>query len=83
MELMEYRDYYINEIKAAALNSNVHPIVAFNEDIIDMMINDYGVVSELHDCYFQWLNGNKAFKSMKTLNKPFQSYYNHIPFTIL
>lgn len=65
MDLMEYREFYINEIKAAALNSNIHPVMAFNDDIIDMMINDYGVVSELHDCYFQWLNGNKAFKSMK------------------
>ena len=65
MDLMEYREFYINEIKAAALNENKHPIMAFNDDIIDMLINDYGVVSELHDCYFQWLNGNKAFKSMK------------------
>ena len=62
---MEFREYYINEIKAASLDLNVHPIMAFNEDVIDMMINDYNVVSELHDCYFQWLNGNKAFKSMK------------------
>ena len=65
MDLMEFREYYINEIKAASLDLNVHPIMAFNEDVIDMMINDYNVVSELHDCYFQWLNGNKAFKSMK------------------
>lgn len=65
MDLMEFREYYINEIKAASLDLNVHPIMAFNEDVIDMMINDYNVVSELRDCYFQWLNGNKAFKSMK------------------
>lgn len=65
MELLEYRDYYINEIKAAALNENKHNTEAFIDDVKDMMINDYGVVSELDDCYFQWLNGNKAFKSMK------------------
>jgi len=65
MDLNEFREYYINEIKASALNSNTHPVRAFNDDVIDMMINDYNVVSELDDCYFQWLNGNKAYKSMK------------------
>ena len=65
MDINEFREYYINEIKAAALNNNTHPIHEFNNDVIDMMINDYNVVSQLDDCYFQWLNGNKAYKSMK------------------
>lgn len=65
MDINEFREYYINEIKAVALNNNTHPVHEFNNDVIDMMINDYNVVSQLDDCYFQWLNGNKAYKSMK------------------
>jgi len=65
MDLLEYRDYYINEIKASALNENKHNIEAFIEDVKDIMINDYGMLSELDDCFFQWLSGNKAYRSMK------------------
>ena len=65
MELLEYRDYYINEIKAAAIDQRAHNTEVFIEDIKDLLINDYGVVSDLDDCFYQWMNGNKAFKSMK------------------
>ena len=65
MELLEFRDYYINEIKATALNENKHSVEAFIDDVKDIMINDYNVVSELTDCYLPTTIGNKAYKSMK------------------
>ena len=57
MELLEYRDYYINEIKAAAIDQREHNTEVFIEDIKDLLINDYGVVSDLDDCFYQWMNG--------------------------
>ena len=33
MDINEFREYYINEIKAAALNNNTHPIHEFNNDV--------------------------------------------------
>lgn len=65
MDLLEYREYYINEIKAAALNETKHPVMAFIDDVKDKLVNDFGMVSDLDDCYFHFPNGNKAFKSMK------------------
>lgn len=65
MDLMEFREYYINEIKATALNDNQHNVEAFIDDIRDIMVNDYNVVSDLTDCYYSMMTGNKAYKSMK------------------
>lgn len=65
MDLLEYREYYLNEIKTSAINEYQYPIVAFIEDIKDVLINYWEVVSDMEECYYQWLNGNKAYKSMK------------------
>ena len=58
MDLMEFREYYINEIKATALNDNQHNVEAFIDDIRDIMVNDYNVVSDLTDCYYSMMTGN-------------------------
>lgn len=65
MNFDEYREFYLNTIKNTALSENLHPIDAFINDIIDMMINDYSMISDLSLCNYEWRNGNKAFKSMK------------------
>lgn len=65
MNFGEYREFYLNTIKNTALSENLHPIDAFVNDVIDMLINDYSMASDLMLCNYEWRNGNKAFKSMK------------------
>lgn len=65
MDLLEYREYYLNEIKTSAINEYQYPIVAFIEDVKDILINYWEVVFDMEECYYQWFNGNKAYKSMK------------------
>ena len=65
MNFDEYREFYLNDIKNTALSENLHPIDAFINDVADMMINDYSLISDLSLCNYEWRNGNKTFKSMK------------------
>lgn len=65
MTFEEYREYYISDIKNTSLSESVHPIDAFINDITDMMVNDFNLVSNMDLCSYEWRNGNKAFKSMK------------------
>ena len=65
MNFDEYREYYLSNIKNDSLSESIHPIDAFINDVTDILINDYKLVSDMELCSFEWRNGNKAFKSMK------------------
>lgn len=65
MNFDEYREFYLNNIKNTALSESLHPIDAFIDDIVDMMVNDYNLINDLTLCNYEWHNGNKLFKSMK------------------
>lgn len=65
MTFEEYREYYIKTIQNTALSENIHPIDAFINDVVDMMINDFDMINDMELCNYEWKNGNKTFKSMK------------------
>ncbi len=65
MDLNEYRAYYINSMESQALASTIYPVDAFIDDAIDMMINDWSLISqELEPCYCNEKSQSRLFKSM-------------------
>ena len=65
MEFNEYREFYLNTINNTALSENLHPVDAFINDVLDMLINDYNLINDFALCNYEWKNGTRAFKSMK------------------
>lgn len=65
MEFNEYREFYLNTINNTALSENLHPVDAFINDVLDMLINDYNLINDYALCNYEWKNGTRAFKSMK------------------
>ncbi len=66
MDLLEFRESYINEdIKAEAVNSVRYPIDVFVENAADILKNDYSLLSDISLCYYEFTKGTKAFKNMR------------------
>lgn len=59
MTLEEFREEFINNINAEALEENQYPVEAFIEYMKDILINDYSLISDLENCYFEFNNGSK------------------------
>ena len=57
--LEEYREEFINDIKVDAIENNQYPVENFIEKMKDILINDYSLVSDLENCFFEGTNGNK------------------------
>lgn len=64
MELDEYREYVINQIKATAIEEQRYPYEVFIDFVADIMVSDYSMFSGIEQCYFSLSTGNKSFKSM-------------------
>ena len=65
MDLLEFRESFINEdIKAESLNSHHHQEDVFIEYAADILINDYSLLSEISQCYYDFTKGTKAYKNM-------------------
>lgn len=64
MELNEYREYVINQIKATAIEEQRYPYEVFIDFVADIMVSDYSMFSGIEQCYFALSTGNKSFKSM-------------------
>lgn len=66
ISLEEFRESYINEeINAEAVLSSRYPIEVFIDSAVDILQNDYSLINGMEHCYFEFLNGNRAFKSMR------------------
>ncbi len=59
MTIDEFREEFINNINAEALEENKHPVEVFIEQMKDILINDYSLISDLENCYFEFNNGTK------------------------
>ena len=59
MTLEEFREEFINNINAEALEENQYPVETFIEYMKDILINDYSLISDLENCYFEFNNGTK------------------------
>lgn len=66
MDLEEFRESFINEdINAAAMNSQRYPIEVFIDNAVDILVNDYSLLNDISHCFYEFKNGNRAFKSMR------------------
>lgn len=59
MTLEEFREEFINNVNAEALEENQYPVETFIEYMKDILINDYSLISDLENCYFEFNNGSK------------------------
>jgi len=64
MDLMEYREYYLNQIKATAIEEERYPYEVFIDLVSEIMINDWSLLSAIDHCQFSEPRGTRAFKSM-------------------
>ena len=62
----EFRESYINEdINAAAVNTSTYPIEVFIDSAIDVLQNDYCLISGMEHCYYEFTKGTKAYRNMR------------------
>ena len=62
----EFRDSYINEdINAAAVNTSTYPIEVFIDSAVDILQNDYCLISGMEHCYYEFNKGTRAYKNMR------------------
>ncbi len=59
MTLGEFREELINNINAESLEESRYPVEVFIEYMKDILINDYSLISDLENCYFEFNNGTK------------------------
>ena len=65
MELEEFRQEFINEdIYAEAVNTNRYPEVVFIDHCVDILQNDYSLISDMVHSFFSFKEGTRAFKNM-------------------
>jgi len=64
MDLLEYREYYLNQIKATAIEEERYPYEVFIDLVSEIMISDWSLLSAIDQCQFSEPRGTKAFKSM-------------------
>ena len=66
LTLEEFREVYINEeINASAVTDSRYPVEVFIDSALDILENDYSLVSGMQQCYFEFSKGNRAYKSMR------------------
>lgn len=64
MDLVEYREYYLNQIKATAIEEERYAYEVFIDLVSDIMISDWSLLSSVDQCHFSVSTGTRAFKSM-------------------
>ena len=62
----EFRESYINEdINAAAVNTSTYPIEVFIDSAVDILQNDYCLISGMEHCYYEFNKGNRSYRNMR------------------
>lgn len=65
MELEEFRQEFINEdIYAEAVNTKRYPEVVFIDHCVDILQNDYSLISDMTHSFFSFKEGTRAYKNM-------------------
>jgi len=64
MDLLEYREYYLNQVKATAIEEERYPYEVFIDLVSEIMISDWSLLSSIDQCQFSVPTGTRAFKSM-------------------
>ena len=59
----EFRETYINEdINAEAINTSRYPIEVFIDSAVDILQNDYNLISGMEQCYYEYSRGSKSMR---------------------
>lgn len=65
MDLLEFRESYINEdINAEAVNTSRYPVEVFIDSTADILKNDYSLITDMSQCYYSFSKGNRSYKNM-------------------
>jgi len=64
MDLREYREYYLNQIKATSVDEERYPYEVFIDKISEIMESDWSLLSGIEQCYYSVAQGTRAYKSM-------------------
>lgn len=65
MTLEEFREELINEIKDQSLIDSEYPADIFIEYCKDILINDFGVISDLYNTYIDYKTDNNQYRNMR------------------
>ena len=65
MTLEEFREELINDIKSQSLVDSEYPAEVFIEYCKDILINDFGVISDLNNTYIEYKTTNNQFRNMR------------------
>jgi len=65
MTLEEFRESYINDINAEAVNTSHYPIEVFIDNAIDILKNDYSLITDMSQCFYEFTKGTKAYRNMR------------------
>lgn len=64
MDLLEYRECYLNQIKVTSIEEERYPYEVFIDLVSEIMVSDWSLLSCIDQCYFSVPTGTRAFKSM-------------------
>ena len=65
MTLDDFRESYINDINAEAVNTSHYPIEVFIDNAIDILKNDYSLITDMSQCFYEFTKGTKAYRNMR------------------
>lgn len=66
MNIEEFRESYINDdINAEAINTKRYPIEVFIDSAADILKNDYSLITDISQCFYEFTKGNRAYKNMR------------------
>lgn len=63
--LEDFRIDFINDIKAQAITDSDYPEDVFVDECKDILINDFGLLSDLTHTYVDWKTNNNKFRNMR------------------
>ena len=63
MELLEFREDYVTQIAAAALEEESYKYEVFIDKVSEIMVSDWSMLSGIEQCHCVRKEGNRSFKS--------------------
>jgi len=63
MELLEFREDYVTQIAAAALEDESYKYEVFIDKVSEIMVSDWSMLSGIEQCHCVRKEGNRSFKS--------------------
>ena len=65
MNLEEFREDLINDIKSQSLIDSEYPQEVFIDYCKDILINDFGILSDLDNTFIEYKTTNTQFRNMR------------------